>query len=507
MTLRSLAHGSLLYSIGFVLPRIGTFLLLPIYVSVLSAADFGAIAIVVSVAQMAATILRMGFDGALLRMHFDSADPARQDRLLATIATLTSVVAAAGALLVAGVALVAFERIFVGLDFAPYGATAAVLSFSVTFQYLPATVFRAREQPWRLLAFTGGAFVVTAVTTVVLLVVVRMGVVGALIGQLAGGAFVVVVSLAMVARARGPGIDRPLAREALRFGLPLVPHTLAGWVLNVSDRWLLSFLLPLSAASARATIGVYSLGYQLAYAIDLLAQSFNAAWVPFFYRYGSSRAGPRIHREMTTIVMAGFAALAAAVAIHAELIVTLIAAPAFAGAADLIPLLTLAFLAHVLYIAVVTVVFHQRRTGVLPFVTGASAIVNVATNIVLIPVIGVWGAAWATVAAFGSMALATAVAAARVYPLALDVPRLTVAWAIAIGAVVVASSEREPLSITRITVDLGVTAIAAVAAALLAFQPARSLRAATRSASLEERARLEPADRAQPPAAHDSVDA
>ena len=93
MTLRGVARGSILYSIGFVLPRIGTFLLLPIYVTVLSTADFGAVALVVSVAQLVATFLRMGMDGALMRMHFDSSDPARQNRLIATVASMTAVVA------------------------------------------------------------------------------------------------------------------------------------------------------------------------------------------------------------------------------------------------------------------------------------------------------------------------------------------------------------------------------------------------------------------------------
>src|SRR6187200_181154 len=164
MTLRGVARGSVLYSIGFVLPRIGTFLLLPIYVTVLSTADFGAVALVTSVAQLVATFLRMGMDGALMRMHFDSADPARQNRLIATVATMT-VVVTLGALVTAALAYLFFEALFAGLEFIPYGATAAALSFTVTFQYFPATVFRAHEQPTRFVAFTGGIFLVTALVT------------------------------------------------------------------------------------------------------------------------------------------------------------------------------------------------------------------------------------------------------------------------------------------------------------------------------------------------------
>lgn len=62
-------------------------------------------------------------------------------------------------------------------------------------------------------------------------------------------------------------------------------------------------------------------------------------------------SGPRIHREMTTLVVAGFGALAAVLALNATLVVTIIARPAFAAAAELIPVLALAFVAHVFYIA------------------------------------------------------------------------------------------------------------------------------------------------------------
>ncbi len=488
MTLRGLARGSILYSIGFVLPRIGSFLLLPIYVTVLSPEDFGAIALVTSVAQLSANVFRMGMDGALMRMHFDSTDRLRQNRLIATVATMTGVVAAVGALTTAALAYAFFAVLFAGLAFLPFGAIAAVLSFTVTFQYLPATVYRARERPSRFLAFTGGAFLTTAIATLVLLLVFKIGVIGALFGQVAGGVFVVIVSVITLIRAGGPLIDRRLARDALRFGLPLVPHTISGWVLNVSDRWLLSLLLPISAVAARSSIGVYSLGYQLAYGIDLLAQSFNAAWVPFFYRYGSTRQGPGIHREMTSLVVAGFAALAAVLALNATSLVAAIAAPEFAGAADLIPLLSVAFVAHVFYIAIVTVLFHERRTGILPVITAGSAAANIVTNLALIPLIGIFGAAWATLVAFTVMAVATYLAARRAYPIELDWPRLVILLAMPIASAVFASTRSPEPTILGTALGLALSLVVVAITGALALTPFRSLRALTRAVVRDEAA-------------------
>jgi O-antigen/teichoic acid export membrane protein len=488
MTLRSLARGSLLYSIGFVLPRIGSFLLLPIYVSVLSAAEYGAVALVVSVSQLVANFLRLGLDGALMRMHFDSAERAQQDRLIATVATLTAFVATGGALAAALLAWAFFEVAFAGLPFMPYGLIAAVLSFTTTFQFLPATVLRAREQPGRFLAFTGGTFLLTAGTTLALLLGARLGVLGALLGQVAGGAFVVAATAILLARAGGPFVDRTVARRAVRFGLPLVPHSLSGWVLNVSDRWLLGLLLPLTAIQARSQIGIYALAYQLAYAVDLLAQSFNSAWVPFYYRYGDTPQARGIHREMTTLVVAGFGTLCALVAIHAELVIAIIARPEFQPAADLVPILAVAFLGHAFYIAVVTVLFHARQTAILPLVTGAAALLNVGANVALIGSLGVVGAAWSTLISFVFMAAATYVVARGRHGAAVDGARVGAVIVVVVGSAAWATTRDPALSVGRVALDLGVSGLVTSVAFVIALGPVQRLRALTRAAATAVRA-------------------
>ncbi len=97
-------------------------------------------------------------------------------------------------------------------------------------------------------------------------------------------------AVAILWRQRPWRFSRDFARRALDFGLPLLPHSLAGWLLSVSDRWLLGLLLGVAAADALAAVGVYSLGYQLGYAVSLVAISFNAAWLPFLYRVGDGPA-------------------------------------------------------------------------------------------------------------------------------------------------------------------------------------------------------------------------
>ena len=128
---------------------------------------------------------------------------------------------------------------------------------------------------------------------------------------------------------------------------------------------------------------------------------------------------------------------------------------------------------------------HQRQTAVLPIITASSAVLNVAANLVLIPLVGTMGAAWATLIAFTLMAATTYVAAQRAYPVALDWVRLALMFGMVIGAVAFVSLRRQPLSVSEVALDAALSLGVAAIASLAALRPVRHLRELTRSAARE----------------------
>ena len=281
------------------------------------------------------------------------------------------------------------------------------------------------------------AFAAVVATTVVLVVVVRLGAVGSLAGQLAGAVVMAASALAILWRQRPWGFSRPLARRALDFGLPLLPHSLAGWLLSVSDRWLLGLLLGVAAADALAAVGVYSLGYQLGYAVGLVAISFNAAWLPFIYRVGEGPGGTAILRESTTLAVAGFSALAAAIAILAPDLVGAIAPSEWAPAADVTAVVAFASAANAAGLMFASGIYLARATRVMPLLTLIAAGLNIGSNLLLIPRIGIMGAALATLVAYAGLAAMTAIVAERHHPMRIDTIRLGALAAVTVAATLV----------------------------------------------------------------------
>lgn len=419
------------------LARLGGFILLPIYLQLMSREEYGLVALVTSIVGVLTILCRVGLDGALMRLHFDVAAP-RQAPLYRTLMLLTTAISGGVLLILALGVGPFFDRIFFGVPFFPYGALALGITFVGITDYVPAILYRASQQPGRFFAFSFGSFVVASLLSLGL-VLAGLNAIGVLLGQLIGGAIVMGVVIIVTFRPGGDRWDGSVVRPALRFGAPLVPHQISTWTLRLSDRWLLGLLLAVPTAQRLAAIGAYSVGYQVGSLVAIMGQSFNAAWTPYFYRIADEAEGPTIYRHILTLTVSGFAWIALGLAVTSGEVIDIIARPGYEVAAQVIPVVAFASVAQALYIMLVGPIFLRRQTAVLPILTVASAATNVLMNVLLIPRIGVMGAAWATLAAYLLFAVLTFILAQRIYPVRVDVRRLLAIVVVCVSAALVAA--------------------------------------------------------------------
>ena len=72
-------------------------------------------------------------------------------------------------------------------------------------------------------------------------------------------------------------LNKPYINDALKFGIPLLPHALSTWVRTGIDRVFLTMLVSTTAT------GLYTVGFQIASVIMVLATAFNKAYSPFLF--------------------------------------------------------------------------------------------------------------------------------------------------------------------------------------------------------------------------------
>ena len=439
MTLRTLVRGSAIYAGGTMLARLGGFVLLPIYLQLMSRSEYGLVALMTSIVGFLGIAYKLGLDGALMRLHFDT-PPKQRAGLYRTLLAVTLVFSAAASLLLAGAAGPFFDTIFFGVPFGPYGVLALAIAFVGSGDYVPSILYRSTQQPGRFLAFQLGSFVITSAFSLAL-VASGLGAAGALLGQLIGGGVMLVVAVVIAARLRGPS------------GCPSRSHRRCASVCRSSrTRWH-SGRCGSGPVAARAPAGAAD---HTAAGGDRCVLGGLPAWQRRDGRVGFVQCGvaaislsSRRHRSRTEDlperhdhhdrrVLLDRARLERIRAVdhrrHRE--------PGYAVATQVLPVVAFGAACQSVYTMFVGVIFLRRRTKRFPFITLVSAVASIALNVLPIPVYGVMGAAVTTLLAYLLSAMLTSQFARRIYPLDLDRWRLALVVVLCVGGALFAARAR-----------------------------------------------------------------
>src|SRR5688500_6867777 len=389
--LRRLATTGAAYTAASVLSKLIAVALLPIYTQYLSPSDYGAAEVMVVAVIAASIVIRFGVIEALLRFYY-IADEDPDEVVRTGFASLfwTTTLGAAIALAFAeplSVALIdrsdaELARIAVG------GLWVITL-----YEYLVA-LLRVDERARAYFLFTMANTLIAIPVTVWLVVAEDMGADGLLLGSF-GSAVPFLAWLAVDQRRRLALVpDFALLRRLVRFGFPTMPAELSLYSLNFIDRIIIVRLAGLAEA------GLYSLAIKFAQAINVLVRGFQLAWPPLAYSIEDDDEARRAYSLIVTWFMAVCAFVVVGMWLLARWIVRILAAPEFFEAYEAIGLLTAAMTLYALYLVLVVVLGRTGRTEYNFPATIAATIANIALNLILVPPLGIVGAAIALVASY-----------------------------------------------------------------------------------------------------------
>lgn len=202
-------------------------------------------------------------------------------------------------------------------------------------------------------------------------------------------------------------------REALAFGVPLMPHVVGGFLASLADRFVINQQLGLAPA------GVYMVAAQLGMGMGLLADAFNKAYIPWLYEH--LKANKQSTKQKIVAGTWGYFVLALGVAgivaLLSPWLVSLIAGSDYGEAATVLPWLVLGQAFVGMYFMVANYIFFKRRTGSLAWITLLTGVLGVGLAWLLIPSFGISGAGIAFAVAMGTRFLLTWGLAQRICPM------------------------------------------------------------------------------------------
>ena len=455
------------YLVGQVLQKAVSFLLLPVWTIYLTPSDYGIMGTLTAYSGVLHLLLMFGIYAAVMRHYFDfKQDHETQRRYVSTnfwfMVTVPGIILAA--LILFGRPLwehTTSEKI----PFRPLVVLMLITVYGGLLYRLPYTLFQAQQKVKKCVTLDLVGFVLSVGISLILVVGLREGVYGMMLGGcIAQILTALIVSGLLLREWFVPRLDWGHISSSLSYGLPFVPHLLAGWVLAFVDRVMLAKMVPLDE------VGRYTLAINLGMVMLMIVTSIKDAYEPYYYNLLSTDAHPdRKIIRIFSMYVTGIGLLALFGSLFAGELIMLLTPVRYHESAKYVAPVILGYLFLGYYFNVGMAIFYYKKTKLLPLLTGIAAICNITLNYLLIPRFGAIAAAWNTYACYAIMVTVYYIMAQRIRRFPYPIIKIISLSGLALFVVLVAQFI-PPLTLAGILQKLGLCAIYLGTAYVLLFR-------------------------------------
>ncbi len=434
--LKSLFKQTFIYGIATVLPRMLSFLLVPLYTSenVLgSPAEYGTLSLIFSYFILFNVILAYGMETAFFRFYAKEQD---RDRVLGTaiISLLVSSIlffvmalllaeqiASITAIDVEYIRLVVWILFFDALAIIPFAwlraktkaAVYAAIKLCNVAINLGLNLFFLLALP--KMSQTSGFFEGTYIVNFEISYILWANIIAS------GVTLLMLLPLYFKLKWR---FDRHLWKRMISYAYPILIAGVAFSINETFDRVLLKALLPAEVADTQ--IGMYSACYKLALFMTLFATAFRLGVEPFFFSHATSAHPQNNYARILELFVAAGSSILLIVVVFADLLkVVVIRSEAYWEAMWIVPIILLAnfFLGIYHNLSVWYKITDRTHFGAVISIIGA--ILTLIINVLFIPSFGFKASAIATLSAYAIMAGLSYALGRRYYPIPYNMGKIT----------------------------------------------------------------------------------
>lgn len=440
-SLRTLGSQSLTYAFADIMVRAAAILLVPLYTRAMTPKAYGILAVTTSVSFFMTTLLNLSLDSAITRQTLEL-DADRQRSLYGSILAFMFIgpPAALGALELAGQA--GALDFFKNVPYSPYLRYALWAAYLTAFMYLPCGMWIARGKPRLVLRLKFVNTAVQVVAGITLIVVLHEGAIGALRALLIASGITAIISASIMIKNSSRALQRRLFVSALAFSLPVIPHLMAHWALQLSDRVILQRYV------SSAQLGLYSLGYTAGLVASIVTTNFANAAMPIIVARLKAKDPKHEVPALGTYSLLVLTGLCVAMGVFGGTAVTLFTPASYHGAAKIVPWVVASYVFVSMYMLLAQGTWFVMRTGWIAAATCGAAAVNLVLTYLLAARMGILGAAVATLLGYAVLALFHGIVAYRLYRIRWEYGRWSQIVVFGLASIALGSMIGNQLSLT-----------------------------------------------------------
>lgn len=392
---KKLVQNSAIFFLGNFGSKVITFLIVPFYTYYLTTAEYGTADLVTTTVNLLVPFAMAGMNEAVLRFSVS------KESSNETIASNSLLVVLLG-WVVCWLLFPVFRAFsIIGNNIVFFLLLLCLMSFNYVFMQLLRGIGKTK-------AFAANGVVVafaTAVSNVLALAVFHLGVGGYLASMVIAqfvGAVHIVLSCRLWTLLSFKSLDKRALKSMLEYCIPLIPNSLMWWIMSASDRYVILYFLGAGAN------GIYNVAQKIPSIVNIVYNIFMQAWQISAIEERDSEENAKFQSTVFRYIFLVLAVASSLIAATAYPVYTFLMSSTYEGAWQPVALLSFAnfFSCIGAFFGTTYVVTKESKKAFLT--TAIGAVVNIVLTLVLVPVMGIMGAAAATVVSYVVIALVRA---------------------------------------------------------------------------------------------------
>ena len=392
---RKLVKNTAIVALGQIGTKFISFFLLPLYTAVLSTEEYGTVDLLNTYVSLLIPIIFLQMDQAIFRFLIDHRkDNEEKTKLISTV-FFTVALHAILYLIVFGIV-----GNFIHNPYKYFLATNVVTSM-FSSMLLQTSRGLGDNVAYSLGSLVSGAG--TIVLNIIFIVVFRWGAYGMLFATMLANILCMIFvffKLKVYKYLSLMAWNRSILNSIWKYSIPLVPNALSWWIINASDRTIVSQFLGVAAN------GVYSASNKFSAIVITFFSIFNMTWTESASMYIKDNDSSEYFSNIINVTIKLFTSICLLViAIMPFSFSFFITGSSFAEAYMQIPILLIATLFNIIVSLLGSIYVALKKSNEIAKTSIYSAIINIVINILLIRYIGLFAASISTLLAYLSMSI------------------------------------------------------------------------------------------------------
>lgn len=415
---RRLLKQSIIYGLGDVAGKLLGFLLIPVYTNYLLPSEYGILNLCYVFSGFASVFCFWGINSAFFRYFVNEKDRKRQLECFITVFSMVTFFA-----FLVFLFSFSFSNFLSGFVFGSESESylIKITAISILFNSLLATLllaYRAKGRPSSYVKATLSKLLVGILCNLYFVIGLRKGVRGVLYSDIISSSLLFLFLLIKFSPYLKAHISLDLSKKLLSYGIPLVPAVLSGTIIMLSDRYFINLFL------GAKEVGIYSLGYKLGMAVSLAVTAFRFAWSPAIFQIVEDKGAKKIFSTVLThyVSLIGLIFLGLVI-FRRELFLLFVNSNYYQGS-GVVVFIAISYFIYGLYLNFEVGMYLKDKTGYVAIISLLGAGLNICLNLLLIPQMGINGAALATLGSYLLIASLGFFLSQRLYKVRYEARRL-----------------------------------------------------------------------------------